>query len=216
MIHIHSMNRIFSILLGSLCLCSCASRLTTVPATSNNLNIDLMDPAVSYSRIEDSLDAFSAFGFYTGGDRDLDYDTDILLLEGSSKQLVTGKGLGILSGLSLLGLTISVHGTLGAFGTETGPDNSGLGFFRFLPSLLIAGTLNETLWRPANVRRAKSEALMEAVRNSTVSDFYTNPRVETTMKTRLISTKYQVKSRMISGNFPENSIQRDRLLDRED
>ena len=209
------MNKVFAFFIAWLCLCGCASRLTTVPATSNNLNIDLMDPAVSYSRIEDSMDAFSAFGFYTGGDRDTQYATDILLLEGSGKQLATGKGLGLLSGLSLLGITFNIHNTLGLVGNELGSNDSDLGIFRFLPSLLIAGVINESLWRPANVKRAKSESLMEAVRNSTASDFYTNPRVETTIRSRLVSTKYQVKSRMILGNFPENSIQRDRLLDQQ-
>lgn len=210
MIEIHEMNKAIAFFFGCLCLCGCASRLTTVPATSNNLNIDLMDPAVSYSRIEGSMDTKSAFGFYTGGNRDKNYGTDILLLEGSSKQLATGNGLGWLSGLTFLGMTLSLNnGVLGS-------DNSDLGIFSVLPSLLIAGALNEKLWRPANVRRAKSEALMDAVRNSTVSDFYTNPRVETTMRTRLFSTKYGVKSRMILGNFPENSIQRDRSLDQQD
>ena len=191
------MNKIFKLLLACFCLSSCASRLTTVPGTSNTLHIDLMDPVVSYSRIEGSTETFSTFGIYSGGD--LRYVDVLVEWERPA------------SGLSMLATTVYTSLTLRLLGDE--PNNADINVTRFLSSFLIAGTINEAMWRPANVKRANTEGLMETVRNSSVADFYTNPRIETTMRTRLFSTKYQVKSRMISGSFPENSIKRDKLLD---
>ena len=208
------MNRIVSFLIVCFCLSSCASRLTTIPETSNTLKVDLMDPAVSYSRIEGTMDAFSAFGMYTGGDRDPQYVADVVVLQGNGWWLGTGRGFGLLSGLSFVGTAIGTSRALRQFENDIfGQETPGV---RLLSSILIAGTINESLWRSFNVRRAHSEALMEVVKNASEADFYTNPRVETTMKTRLLSTKYQVKSRMLSGSFPENFIERDRFLNKRD
>ena len=191
---------------------SCASsRIAVLPGGQNNLEIDLLDPAIQYDHCSTNTTARSFFGMYSSNVPGNDHVIDVALIDnnGASDKGFAGTILNRPTRVwSFLGLSAFGISTL-AIASAATPLTVGL-------TVLVVGAMNETGWKSANARLAIEEGMINALNQNRGADFYVSPRHEIRIEAKglgLFRTGYEGSTSIIVGSFPENSKTRDAIME---